>query len=352
MLDTTLADTATRSAMGLLLLDALPGVGRKAITKLVDRFETLGEVLGADDEALKTCLNVKQRGAVRDPKTIDSAYRRAAKEVSRAAELNASIVSLYDADYPERLKALEEPPFILYTSGDLGLLDRSVAFVGTREPTDFGGKVAYAMSWAFAADGWCVVSGLARGIDSICHRAAVDAGGTTCAVLPSGLDVYSSGAAMQLAQRICENGGLIVSERRFGEEANQGSYIDRDRLITGLSLATVFVQGEPRSGSMHSVRYALVQEKPVFVPSIPERFQAEEMNHTARELARMPLRQLAEKLEWAGSVMPAVERNPDRPAADTITGRDDYPRVFAELRDLLPHRKMLADRSFDIAATF
>jgi DNA processing protein len=353
MLDTTLADTPLRSAMGLLMLDSIRGVGRVAVQKALTSFETFGELITADDDAIKACFNTKQRDAIRDPKTVDSAYRQAHQATSRAAELGAYIVSLYDVDYPQRLKTLEEPPFILYTSGDLSLLDSAVAFVGTREPTPFGEKVAYGISSAFAEDGWCVVSGLARGIDSICHRAALDARGTTCAVLPSGLDVYSSGAAMELARRICENGGLIVSECGFGIEANKGSYIDRDRLITGLSLATVFIQGETHSGSMHSVRYATAQGKPVYVPTIPERYLAEDINHTARDLARMPIGQIASRLEWTGSVLNAIADNPDRPAADAIQNRDDYPRVFEEIRSLVPARAMQQQRGFmDIAATF
>lgn len=351
MLDTTLADISTRSATGLLMLNAIKGVGRAAITKLVDNFDTIGDCLRADDESLKG-LNVKQRAALRDPKIIDTAYRHAAKETSRAAELNAIIVSLYDDDYPKRLTALEDPPFVLYAAGDLSILDKSVGFVGTREPTDFGGKVAYGMSTAFAAAGFCVVSGLARGIDSISHNAAVEAGGTTCAVLASGLDRYSSGAALQLAQRICENGGLLVTECGFGEDPTQGSYIARDRLITGLSLATVFVQGEVMSGSMHSVRYAIVQDKPIFVPNIPEKYLAEDINHTARNLSRLTRAQFASQCDWKGSVMEAVSKKPDMPIADAVMNRDDYPRVFEEIEALLPSRPMRYETVADIAATF
>jgi DNA processing protein len=352
MLDTTLADTPLRSATGLLMLNAIRGVGRVAVQKAINSFDTFGELITAGDDEIKTCFNVKQRDAVRDVKTVDVAYRHALKETSRAAQIGAYIVSLYDADYPDRLKALEEPPFLLYTSGDLSLFDNAVGFVGTREPTVFGERVAQGMASAFAAEGWCVASGLARGVDSICHRAALDVGGTTCAVLASGLDVYSSGAAMELAKRICDNGGLIVSECGFGTEANRGSYIDRDRLITGLSLATVFIQGETHSGSMHSVRYAITQGKPVYVPAISERYLKEDINHTARDLARMPLAQFASRLEWSGSVMEAVAKNPDRPAADAIRNKEDYPRVFDEIRDLLPQKQMRRQQAFDIAATF
>lgn len=353
MLDTKLADTQLRSATGLIMLNAIRGVGRVAIQKAINTFDTFGELITADDDSLKACFNVKQRDAIRDAKTVDVAYRHALKETSSAAQIGAYIVSLYDLDYPERLKALEEPPFLLYTSGDLSLFDNAVGFVGTREPTMFGEKVAYGMASAFAEEGWCVASGLAKGVDSICHRAALDVGGTTCAVLASGLDVYTSGAALELAKRICDNGGLIVSECGFGTEANRGSYIDRDRLITGLSLATVFIQGETHSGSMHSVRYAITQGKPVYVPNIPDKFLGEDINHTARDLARMPLGQFASRLEWTGSVLEAVAKNPDVPAADAIMNRDDYPRVFDEIRALVPTRAMQQHRGFmDIAATF
>lgn len=352
MLDTTLSDIPVRSATGLIMLNSVPGVGRVAVRKVINAFDTMGELLSAGDDELKACLNVKQRAAILDPKTIDTAYKRAAKQINRAAEIGASVFSIHDDGYPERLKDLEEPPMVLYVGGDRGALDRSVSFVGTREPTDFGGKVAYGMASAFASDGFSVVSGLARGIDEVCHNAAIDVGGTTCAVLAAGLDVYGSGAAMRLAQRICENGGCIVSEYGFGEDANMGSYIARDRIIACLSLATVFVQGERQSGSMHSVINAYKLGRPIYVPNIPPKFQSEEINHTAINLSRMTAAQFSSQADWKGSVMDIVNAAPSQPLANAIMNRDDYRRVFDEVSALQPASPQRQISYSDIAATF
>jgi hypothetical protein len=103
---------------------------------------------------------------------------------------------------------------------------------------------------------------------------------------------------------------------------------------------------------MHSVRYATAQGKPVYVPNIPENYLSEDINHTARDLSRMTVGQIASRFEWTGSVMEAVQRDPNRLAADAVMNRDDYPRVFEEIRSLLPQRQMRHQQAFDIAATF
>lgn len=345
MHDMLILDTQTKSPDGLLMLEGIDGIGRVAIAKLVERFSTFGEVLDADDETLKTCLNVKQRESIRNAKTLTAARRLADKTVARAAETETRILTIYDEEYPERLLTVEKAPFVIYVSGNLDILRKSLAFVGTREPTDFGGKVARAMATPFAEEGWCVVSGLARGVDSICHQAAIDAKGTTCAVLASGIDKYNGAAAMQLAQLIDEKGGVIITEQPYGADANQGSYIARDRLITGLSAATFVIQGTSMltSGTMHSIRYAVTQGKPVYVPNIPDRYRHEPLNELVMNLARLTLGQMAAKYEWAGKVMDVVNADPDRSAAEVIMNRGDYPFVFSQLEALLPEMKPQAE---------
>lgn len=335
MLDARFSEINCRSATGLLTLSAIKGVGRVAIDRLVSRFPTFGDMLDADDDDLKGIINATQRQSLRDERIFGAAFRKALNEQSRAAELDVVIVSRHDPDYPERLSALDEPPPLLYVAGSLKAFDRSLAFVGTREPTPFGNVVAERMAQAASRDGWTVVSGLARGIESTCHRAAMEAGGTTCAVLASGLDVYASEAAMALAKRIFEEGGTLISEQPFGTEANRGSHIGRDRLVAALSLATFFVQGESHAGAMQSVRYALAQGRPVYVPGVPEGYRGEPLNEAAIDLAGLTVAQAASKFEWNGSVMSAVEARPNALSASAVGGRDDYARVFSEIRETM-----------------
>ena len=332
MVDIDNLNIPTKSSMGLIMLSSMKGFGRVAIKKIIDNFDTIADFISADDSNLDI-LNIKQRENIRDSVFVNTAYNTSKEQHNKIAEIGASIISLYDDAYPKRLRGISDAPLVLYAAGDMSILENGLAFVGTREPTDFGQKVARGMSYAAAEDGHCIVSGLARGVDAVCHNAAVDAKGTTCAVLASGLDLYTSDIAMKLAQRILENGGLLITEQPLGAEANRGSYIARDRLITGLSLATFFIQGEAHSGSMHSVRYAISQNRPVYVPNIPERFLSEQINETARNLGILTVGQIASKFDWTGRVMEVVNKNPDATAASLVMNRDDYPRVFEEIKN-------------------
>jgi DNA processing protein len=329
-------------------------VGKVAVHKLIDTFGTFGDCLAASDEALKTCLNAKQRDAIKDPSIFGTALRQAHKISSRAAELGAIIVTRFDDDYPQRLLELNEPPLLLYVAGDMSILEKSVSIVGAREPTDFGGKAGFAIASAFAREGFSIVSSLSRGIDAYVHTACQEANTPSCAVFASGLDQYSSEAAKQAAIRIYNNGGLMISVSPFGEEQNRGNIIERDRVIAALSLGTIFVQGDPYSSALQTVRYAVTLDRPIYVPTIPEKYLREELNHTACDLANMPLSQFSTKSEWAGRASEIAAERPNDTIAQRIMSRDDYPRIFDELTSRLAPSLMHPGRIFvsDIGATF
>jgi len=227
-------------------------------------------------------------------------------------------LTLSDERYPDRLRELSDPPKSLYVLGDVELLarERLVAVVGTREPTVFGTSAAEELTGALADGGWGIVSGLARGIDTIAHRTALEHGAPTIAVMGGGLDRIYPAENKGLAAQIVEEGGALISEQPFGEQARPQHLIARDRLQSGLSVAVVVAQSGLRGGTMHTVRFAAAQGRPVFCP-VPHG------ENSASEGLRVLLERPASDLH---SILPAwrgakalCERLGDQPLARPVT---------------------------------
>ena len=166
------------------------------------------------------------------------------------------------------ISTIASKPKMLYFVGTLPT-DRSpavkvVAVVGTRKPTTYGKEVTFNLAYKLAKKGVIIVSGLALGIDAIAHRAALEAGGTTIAVLAHGLDSVYPAAHRQLAQRIIDSGGALVSEYPPGTPARDFQFLARNRIISGLSDAVVVTEAASRSGTLATVAHALEQNREVF----------------------------------------------------------------------------------------
>lgn len=159
-------------------------------------------------------------------------------------------------DYPGTLEELHEPPPFLYALGDLSMLRPPiVAMVGTRNATAYGERATREVAGALARAGACVISGLARGIDAAAHRAALDAGGRTIAVLGTGVDVSYPAAHRALQQTIAER-GLLLSEWPPAEKANGGAFVQRNRIIAALAQLTIVVEAPEKSGALHTSAFA------------------------------------------------------------------------------------------------
>lgn len=329
-------DVVLKSARGLLAMLGVKGLGPVTAMKLASRFGTLGEASAAGYEGMKGLATDPVRRLIADGgQELAEAVAKADDELGRAADIGATVLSAFDEGYPRRLRECPDMPLVLYASGDLSLLERSVACVGTREPTRFGATVSERLATVLGEAGWTIVSGLARGVDAICHEAALACGAPTAAVLGSGMDVYSSDAAFSLASRIVEAGGIIITEQPLGREADPASLIRRNRIVTGVSAATFFMQGMMESGTMHSVRYALLQGRPVYAPGVPAAYADELLNHAAMCMARMDPLQFGQAIEAKPAVMDAI-RKLNRPRiAIEIAGKDSYPEILAGLEGLV-----------------
>ena len=237
----------------LLALSMLKGVGPTTLRKMagIANFEkATPESMSYQFPAASTVL--------RNAQSWTRALEDAEKQAEEAERRNARILSPLDADYPALLAATKDDPFLLFIRGTLALEPaKSVAVIGTREPTKHGILIARRITEYLSEQGWSVVSGLARGCDAVAHQAAVESDGHTVAVLAHGLHTVSPKGNARLAEDILDKGGALVSEYRFGVEPRPEFFVKRDRTQAGLAQGVVMIQSDLKGGSLHASRAAL-----------------------------------------------------------------------------------------------
>lgn len=235
-------------------------VGPITFAKLVSRFGSAGAALAAlPDLARRSGRREAIRPARRD---------EAVAEIARAAACGARLVASCEPDYPAALRAIADPPPLVYLRGHGALLRKAgVAVIGARNASAAGRKIARQLAEGLGRSDAVVVSGLARGIDSAAHEAALASG--TIAVVAGGVDVVYPPENADLMARIAEE-GLIVSERAPGTEPTARDFPRRNRLISGLSRGVIVVEAAAKSGTLITARFALEQGREVFaVPGSP-----------------------------------------------------------------------------------
>ncbi|MCI5847415.1 MAG: DNA-processing protein DprA [Candidatus Limiplasma sp.] len=202
---------------------------------------------------------------------------------------NVHLLFQSDSRYPTQLKAIADPPYLLYYAGHLSCLEKPmVAIVGTRRASGYGRQMAAMLASGLCASGVCVVSGLARGIDAAAHKAALDAGGRTVGVLGSGINNPYPPEHTPMLRKIAGGIGLVLSEYPLDAEPMPFHFPHRNRIISGLSLGVVLVEGRIRSGGMHTVTAALAQGREVFaVPGQVGSYGSEGPHTLLREGARL-----------------------------------------------------------------
>jgi len=179
--------------------------------------------------------------------------------------MKSNKVALSANSYIQVLDTLSHPPKQLFYLGTLPSVRMpSVAIVGTRKPTTYGREVTFNLAYNLAKKGVVIVSGLAYGVDAIAHQAALEAGGTTIAVLANGLDDIYPKSHKALAEKIIAAGGAIISEYPEGTGAHKHHFLARNRIVSGLSDAVVVTEAAARSGTLSTVNHALDQNKEVF----------------------------------------------------------------------------------------
>ncbi|MBI3895614.1 MAG: DNA-protecting protein DprA [Acidobacteria bacterium] len=254
-----------------LALRLVPGLGNRLAKRLVDTLGSATEVFRASPTELES-LGVPSH-VIRSFST-GTFFEGAIQEIEQARQQGIRFLTIREADYPPRLREIFDPPLVLYVRGEMALLRaHAVAIVGTRRATPYGRAMAERLAGDLASRGLAIVSGLARGVDSAAHRATLDAGGKTVAVLGSGADVIYPSENKKLFERILEQ-GAIVSEFPLGSFPAPQNFPIRNRIISGLSLGVVVVEAAQHSGALITARLAMEQNREVFaIPgSLTNRF--------------------------------------------------------------------------------
>jgi len=239
----------------------VPGIGPKRTRLLLDHFGDLAQAWEASASDLAAAgLDKRSIEALRETRAAVSLDG----EMARIRETGVTLLTWNGSDYPKLLREIPSAPPLLYVRGEVLPRDElAVAVVGTRKASVYGREVTQMLVRELAACGVGIVSGLARGIDSEAHRAALDAGGRNLAVLGSGVDVIYPSENRRLAQRIVENGALI-SEYPLGTKPDARNFPPRNRIISGLALGTLVVEAGRSSGALLTVQHALEQGRDVF----------------------------------------------------------------------------------------
>lgn len=230
------------------------------------------------------------------------------------------VVTLADAEYPQRLLQISDPPLVLYAVGRVELLNApAIAMVGSRNASPQGSKDAEAFAEALSSAGLCVVSGMALGIDAAAHRGALRAAGSSVAVLGTGPEAIYPRRNRALAQALAE-GGCLVTEFAPGTPLAAANFPRRNRLISGMSLGVWVIEASPGSGSLITARFALEQNRDVFaMPGSIHSPLSKGCHHLIRSGARLAekAQDVIEELGWKGMML-SVPAESGPVAADPV----------------------------------
>jgi len=257
------------------------------------------------------------------PELLDRSEKEAVEIVRGCAELNVKIIGRGDSGYPPRLAEISDWPPIIFVKGDeQALLRTCIAVVGTRQASEAGARIAKTISAFLAARDIVVVSGLAIGIDSAAHEGALAAHGQTVAVLAHGLDTVSPARNKDLARRLLDHGGALISEHPPGFPARPPEFVRRNRLQSGLSLGSVIVESDVVGGAMHQATFTRRQRRRLFVVLA----STDDARRTLNEAGARHLIQTLEATPISSTKELAVELS--RAEADVETPRSEGQRRF------------------------
>jgi DNA processing protein len=294
-----------------LALNMIPKLGPVRIRSLLERFGTASAILSASPKALREVPGVGEEvaGAV----VHWEKHADIEREVERARATNTTILTIADAGYPAHLRQIHDPPTVLYVRGELLDRDRTaIAIVGTRKPSHYGTSCAKKLSYQLAYAGVTVVSGLARGVDTDAHLAALAAQGRTVAVIGSGLDALYPPENAELAAKIAE-AGAVLSEFPMATQADRQTFPMRNRIVSGLSMGVLVVEAGVRSGALITAMQAGEQGRAVYaIPGRMDTPAALGSNRLIQQGAKlvMDARDILDELGLLFADPPNIQRKP------------------------------------------
>lgn len=245
------------------------GIGPIKFNVLLKQYQTVEKAFYAPVDQLKELIGQTTAEKFAEFKRRFNIDRK----LQEIAEKNIQIVTREHLKFPKSLREITDSPICLYVKGEVERYDFEnemfFAIVGTRMPTSYGQQVARKFATELSEAGCTIVSGMAMGIDTVAHQAALDAGGKTIAFLGCGVDIIYPSINHKLYHDIINNQGLVISEFPPGMTTLKGLFIARNRLISGLSSGVLVAEGHKDSGSLITARYAAQQGKEVFAPPAP-----------------------------------------------------------------------------------
>lgn len=266
----------------------LKGISRKTILKsfllvpggecTADAVKEVLERANVEDGRIKNFTDAE----------IKEAINKADSIIEESVKQDIKIVTYLDEEYPKRLKKMSDPPTVLYYKGNINCLNEmnAVAIIGTREPTEYGVKIARNLGSSFGKRNYVVVSGLALGCDMYGHLGCLDENGKTVAVMPCGLDTVYPAKNKPLAKEILEKGGCLISEYPIKTRVFKNFFVERDRLQSGLSDGVLVVETGEKGGTLHTVGYALEYKRILACYNHPAKYLNEPKTFGNQKLIR------------------------------------------------------------------
>jgi len=309
-----------------IALSLVPEIGPVLSRRLVAAFGSPAAVFSADERSLG---EVAGMGQEKVNNILGFSHWAAAERCLKECEKKGiRIVACEDETYPGVLREVAAAPPVLYIKGEYIPEDRyAIAVVGSRKHTDYGETVALKFSGELAGAGFTIVSGMARGIDTLAHESALSSGGRTLAILGSGIDVPYPPENRRLIQRVSESGALI-SEFPPGTMPLRENFPRRNRLISGLSLGVLVVEATAASGSLITANYALEQNREVF--AVPGNITSETSVGTNR-LIRQGAKAVLDTDDIVSELAPALKGFIRAEAGKAVTLSADESRLCASL---------------------
>lgn len=301
----------------LLIAKKIKGIGSATINGLSLNKEFFQTPLRELATTFQEFKNFHENSAV-----YSNALRDVESDINTANSLGHNILSIKDKNYPNALRHLKDRPPILYATSNVhNISEKSLAVIGTRNPTKHGEITAQRIVQYYSKQGWQIVSGLALGIDTVAHKSTIDSGASiTIAVLAHGLDSIHPKSNKPLAERILESGGVLLSEYSYGSPSYPSNFVERDRIQAGLSAAVIMVQSDETGGSWHASRSALRYGRYLIVPE-PTKFDSNAGEAKVRGNRLIINSDSATRAKFLSCTINDLDR------LIILRSREDYPRI-------------------------
>lgn len=314
-----------------LALNEIKDFGPVLIKRLFTKFGSAVQIFNSSIEELASVEGIGIERAKRI-KNFDK-WDKIDSIIKLCEKREIKIYSFNDEEYPKLLKEIHDPPAVLFCKGEIKPEDHlGLAIVGSRKMSEYGRRVTERLASELASCGITIVSGLARGIDSVAHTGALSQGGRTLAILGSGISYIYPPENKALAEKIIKN-GAILSEFYPDETPRRENFPKRNRIISGVSVGTIVTEATINSGALITASFALEQGREVFaVPGNITSKNSEGTNYLIQKGAKL-VTKIEDILEEIGQFIPSLKKSPDISETQLIDKLDDDEKIVFNILD-------------------